>query len=408
MTVPDIRLCHDWLGSYLELTASLEAPESLHLWTGLVLLSAATRRKIYLDMQHGRVFPNMYIIIVAESARVRKSVAMDHGRDLLMDAIPDIRIMRDSMTSQGLIKSMNHRVSVIQGDRINEELRSDVAIFADEIANLFSYEKTRSAQMVIFLTRAYTCPAIYDHTTVRDATVRLHNLYPVLIGGTDPRNLKVLPEDAIGGLTGRLIWVVENTRRANNPGWKRDPRLTLERDLLREYLIHDLRRIANLSGEMQTEPTAMDFYDHWYEELSKKDSKDPDTDAFYHRCHTTALRLATLLSLSMSDTLVITMAQMKAAIALIELQLPVVKRVTMWSGSSQYEQHRAKFIHFMQNSNGITVRRLVLRHLGVSVEDFEKLTTTLVQDGTIEIAPMKVRGEVVIRLTKEGMESGAR
>lgn len=399
------RFVNDWLASYLEYTAEQEAPETIHLWTAFTVMSAATRRKVYLELDLGqptKVYPNLYVIIVAESARVRKSTAMDIGRDILIESIPDIRIMRDSMTSQGLIKSLNHKIQVIKDDKITEELRSDVAIFADEVANLFSYERTRSAQMVIFLTRAYGCPAIYDHTTVRDSTVRLHNLYPVLLGGTDPHNLKVLPEDAVGGLTGRLIWIIESQRRSNNPGWKRDAKRITQRKLLREYLIHDLQIISNLQGEITPTPDAMDLYERWYEELSKKDTKDPETDAFYQRCHTTALRLAMLLSISHDNSLSISDKQVAGAIALIEQQLPEIKRVTMWSGSSPFEQGRAKFINYLFKAGGLATRRTLLKHMGMSSDDFDKLTYTLIQDGSIEIPPMKVKNEVIIKLTKEG------
>jgi hypothetical protein len=326
---------------------------------------------------------------------------MDIGRDLLLDTLPEMKIMRDSMTSQGLIKSLNHKVQVIKDDKVTEELRSDVAIFADEIANLISYERTRASQMVIFLTRTYGCPSIYDHTTVRDSTVRLHNLYPVLLGGTDPRNLKVLPEDAVGGLTGRLIWIIEAQRRGNFSGWKRDPQRTLRRSLLREYLIHDLQRIAKLQGEMQVTPDAMALYDEWYLALSKKDAKDPETDAFYQRCHTTAQRLAILLSMSSSDSLVVGKDQMQAGITLIENQLPEIKRVMVWSGSSQYEQHRAKFINFLQKADKQrATRKSLLKHVGMPYEEFDKLVVTLVQDGSIEVPPIVIKGETWIRLLK--------
>ena len=398
----DRRLVPNWLGAYLDLTSDLEAKESLHLWTGFTVLASALRRKIYLDMEHGRVFPNLYVIIVAESAKARKSAAMDYGRNLLIDALPEIRIMRDSMTSQGLIKALNHKVQVVHDGKIREELRSDVSIFADEVANLFSYEKTRAAQMVIFLTRTYTCPAIYDHTTVRDSLVRLYNLYPVLLGGTDPRNLKVLPEEAVGGLTGRLIWVIATDRRANNSGWRKDRRKSLAKELLREYLIHDLQRISHLQGEMQVTDIAQEMYDEWYNELSTKNTKDPATDAFYHRCHTTALQIAMLMSISERDDLVVTPTHIRGAIALVEEQLPEVKRVSMWSGGSLYEQHRAKLLHYMQNQGGLALRRPLLKYMGMQAEDFEKLLTTLVQDGSIEPQAIMLRQDKVYKLTKDG------
>lgn len=402
MPLPDKRLLSNWIDSYIEYTAEQESPESLHLWTGLTLISASIRRRIVLEMEYGKIYPNLYVIIVAESARVRKSTAMDLGRDLLMDALPDVRIMRDSMTSQGLIKSLNHKVQVIKDDKITEELRSDVAIFADEVANLFSYERTRAAQMVIFLTRAYGCPGVYDHTTVRDSTVRLHNLYPTLLGGTDPRNLKVLPDEAVGGLTGRLIWVIESTRRKDNTGWKVDDKRAIKQKLLRECLIHDLQRIAQLQGEMSAEPEARSMYDDWYKKLSQKDTKNPTADAFYQRCHATALRVGSLLSVSAGDDLLITKGQMQKAIELIEAQLPENERISMWSGASVYEQSRAKYISFLQRLGGISTRRATLKHMGVNEEEFNKITGTLVSDGTLEQPFMSGR-EMVIKLTKEGM-----
>lgn len=401
--LPDGRLCEDWLTTYLRYNDEHEAPESLHKWTGLCVLSAAVRRQVYIELQFGatkRVYPNIYVIIVAESAKVRKSAAMDAGRDLLFEALPSTRIMRDSMTSQGLIKSMNHKVQVVDEGKIKEIMRSDVAIFADEVANLFSYDKLRAAQMVILLTRSYECPSVYDHTTARDSTIRLHNLYPVLLGGTDPSNLKVLPPEAVGGLTGRLIWIIENQKRLVNSGWKRNQHHATQQTLIRECLMRDLQRIAKLHGEMHVKPEAMDMYDKWYEELSKRDTRDPESDAFYHRCHTTALRLSILLSISESDSMVVTSQHMIEAIRLIEGLLPAVKRVIMWNGGSQFEQHRAKLINYLQKSNaGIALRRNTLAYVGITASEFDELCNTLAQSETIRC--FTVAGNAVIQLVTE-------
>jgi hypothetical protein len=395
----DKRLLDDWLSGYLEYTAQQESPESLHLWTALTIVSAALRRRVFIEHEYYKIYPNVYVIIVAESAKVRKSTAMDLGRDLLVDAVPEIKIMRDSMTSQGLIKALNKKTQVVTDGKISEELRSDVAIFADEVANLFSYDKTRSSQMVIFLTRSYSCPAIYDHTTARDSTVRLHNLYPVFLGGTDPHNLKVLPPDAVGGLTGRLIWVIERERRHNNPGWKRDNVEATRRKLIREMLVHDLQRIANLEGEMTATEEAMAYYDNWYEALSSRGNSDQNTDAFYQRCHTTALRLGMLRSISEGDSLQLSLSHMKAGITLIEQQLPEMQRVNMWAGSSNFEVLRAKYVSFLINvKDHLTTRSILLKHMGVMSDEFDKISYTLIQDGTITISDIKVKGQTIIKL----------
>lgn len=147
----------------------------------------------------------------------------------------------------------------------------------------------------------------------------------------------------------------------------------------------------------------MDHYTTWYAALAKQDAKDPETDAFYQRCHTTALRVAILLSISQSNSLVVSINHIQSAITYIEQQLPEIKRVTMWSGGSQFEQARAKYINFLQKmTNQITTRRILLKHMGMGAEEFDKLTLTLVQDGTVEVPPTRIgpHSEIAIRLTK--------
>ena len=406
MSDPEGRLTHDWLASYLDLTKDLEAKESLHLWTGFILLSAVVRRKLKLVMKHGIIYPNMYVIFVAKSARARKSSAMGFGRKLLEQALPDQRLMGNSMTSQGLIHALNQKVQIIKDDKIQEELQSDVAIFADEVSNLFSFDPKAAKSLTMFFTECYECPDIYTHTTVKDRVIKLFNLYPVLFGATDPRNLNAIPEQAAGGLIGRLIWIIESDRRKNSSGWINDEADALRTELLREYAIHDLIHISKLKGVMHASEKSMKLYDDWYEALSRKDPGDPNADAFYQRCHTTALRIAMLLSISQNDTLLISEKQMMAAITLIERQLPEVRNIVTLTGGSDFEQKRAKLIMFLQSaSGGIAFWRAALKHMGMLTADFVALLETLKIDGTIEIPPMKIRGDLTLKLTKNGYGS---
>jgi len=392
------RLLGDWLQSYLDVTSNLEAKESLHRWTGLVCLAAALRRKVHIEMEYGPVYPNLYVFIVAESAAARKTTAMVYGRKLLLQAFPDLQIFGDDMTPQGLIKYMYKKAP-----KDKKEPQGDFVLFSDELANLFGTERHRASKMVILLTTTYMCPDVYDHMTVRDSLERLYNLYPVVEAATDPKNLTVLPADAVAGLTGRIIWVIEKEKRHANPGWLKPlSREALERQALREALIHDLQHISGLQGIMTAEPDAEKMYSAWYELMSGKKTGDKNTDAFYHRCHATAIQLAQLLSISERDNLVISSVNMARAIKMIEDQLPEVRRVTKWSGTEKYEQQRTKYITYLEGTPGRrALRRNLLRHVGVTVDEFDQITLTLVEDGTIE--QPKVRGsEILIMLTENG------
>src|SRR3970282_852760 len=121
---PEGRHLDDWLTSYLDWSSGQESPESLHLWSAMSILAAATRRQIWLEMEYFTIFPNIYVVIVAESARVRKSSAMDMARDVFTDAFPQAHIFRDSGTAQGMIKKLNTKVDTTKDDKDNENRQS--------------------------------------------------------------------------------------------------------------------------------------------------------------------------------------------------------------------------------------------------------------------------------------------
>lgn len=395
----DKRLLDNWLAAYLEYTSDLESPESFHMWTALGTLSAATRRHTSLVMNYGTIYPNLYIIMVAASAELRKSTAANVGRKILLDTIVDINVMQDSMTSQGLTKSLNHKRSAMENGVVVEKLQSDVVIYADEVANLFSYDKLRAAQMSIFLTTTYECPDVYEHTTSRDNKIRLYNMYTTLIGCTDPKNLRTIPAETSDGLVGRLLWVIESKRRNANSGWVDDDKNQLRKQLLREALIHDLRRITQVHGAFKVETDARQYYDDWYYKLAKNENIDQDSKAFYHRCHATVLRIAMLLSLAKREDLTITLDDMHGGLTLINEQLPANQKLSVWKGATNYEALRAKYVSFLQAQPGkMAVRSKVLKHMGVVADEFDRVTATLAQDGTIAIADQKVGGHTVIKL----------
>src|SRR5262245_12930885 len=103
------RSLEKWIDAYLAFTEDQESPESFHLWTGLVLLSSALRRRVWLDRGWDGylVYPNIYVLFVAESALTRKSQAMDMGLPILQEAVPDIYMIGDSATPEGIIKHVN-------------------------------------------------------------------------------------------------------------------------------------------------------------------------------------------------------------------------------------------------------------------------------------------------------------
>ena len=397
-----MRALSNWLDSYLEYTSDQEAPEKLHLWAGFAIMAAALRRQVYMDRVFYKLFPNIYVLIVAESARVRKSVAMDMSVAMLREAVPEIMIMTGSTTPEGLIKHMNRTTVIKTEDPKHPIIRQDshVLIHADELATLFGYDRQRASRMAILLTEVYSSKDQHTHTTAKDGQVMLHNLYPTLLAATDPRNLKVLPEEAIGGLIGRLIIVTASQKRKQKTVWEADH----HRDTLQKALIIDLARISSLTGIVTVTPTARELFSTWYDKQSALEFNDPFLDAFHERAHDSALKLSMLLSISMGNDLVVTDKHMMGGIHFIEQQMPEFSRVVNWAGASVFQQNRARLIDLVRRSGGVSTRRIVLRSLKISSDDLTALESTLVQEGTLTATADVIRKEVIYKLSVDEMQ----
>lgn len=392
------RLLQDWLQSYLEYTAEQEAPEKIHLWTALTLLSASVRRQFYMDLVFYHLFPNIYVLIVAESARARKSVAMEMGIDILTEAVPDIFIMRGRMTPEGLVKSMNRSKTVIdqnRGGTIYED--SHVFIFADELATLFGYDRQSASRMSMLLTEIYASKREYPHTTASDGVWMLYNLYPTLLAATDPRNLKVLPEEAIAGLLGRLIFVVAGERRRST-AWADKKKIAASRTL-RAALVSDLQKVAALNGVCEPTEEAKVLFATWYDRINEHKVTDHRIEPFLARCHDTARKIAMLIGVSRSDRLVVEAEHMAGGIAIVEKLLPEALRVVHWTGATAFSQNRVQFIEALRRLGGYATRRAVLRAVGIPAEDLDIIENTLKQEGVVETRI--VGRELYYRLTGE-------
>lgn len=389
-----MRQLSDWLTAYLDYTKDHESPESFHFWTGVSLLSATTRRRIYMDrgMTQGRgayiLYPNVYIVIVADSARVRKSVPITMGMDLIQEAVPDVYILQDRMTSEGLVKHLNRTTTTKSpaGQSINLN-DSSTFIVADELATLLSYDRFAAARMSMLLTQGYNAQKHYSHLTAKDDRILLHNLYFTLLAATAPQNLKVIPEEATGGLIGRIIFITASKKRKRTAWPDRGS------DDLRLNLINDLAQIATLEGEIKVPHDSKEVFTKWYESQPDLDTSDARLAAFHERSHDTALKLAMLLSLSRSDDMIVKPEHIISGINIVETLIPDLPKTLTWTSQTEFGQGKARFIDILRRCGGKLSRSEMLRAMGVSADELNSIESTVVQSG--EVLVDKVKQKIV-------------
>lgn len=402
-----LRKCKGWLETYLDYTADQEPTDKLNFWVGATVLSAAVKRQIWMKRVRYVIYPNIYVFLIADSGEARKSQAMNVGMKLLQAADPDIFYVSGSMTPEGLIKHMNRQKNIVYkdetGGKIQQRVDSHVIIHMDEIAESFGYDRTRASRFTILLTKIYNAGDDQTHTIASEEQVRLKNLYPVVLGGSDPANLKVLPEDAIAGLVGRSIFVTES--KIKRPISWESPEESEKADKLYPLLREDLFKISQLRGEMKPTDEGREYFDEWYRELCAREITDPRTRRFRSRCHDTALKISMLLALSERDDLVVEQRHIKKGIEWIEQQMPEFANLQAWAATSVYAQNRARFIDFLRRQGGAGLRRQLMRYMSISLEEIIVLEQSLEQEHTLEV---KVAGrEVFYKLSDAELKKKA-
>ena len=84
-----MRKLHNWLDAYCEYTTDTESAPIFHKWVGLSMLAGVLRKKVWLSLGRIKIFPNLYVVLVAEPGVSRKSQSISYGVDILNE-IPNI------------------------------------------------------------------------------------------------------------------------------------------------------------------------------------------------------------------------------------------------------------------------------------------------------------------------------
>ena len=94
-----------WLEDYMEYTEDTESSMLFNKWVGISTIASALRKKVWLEVGRLKVFPNLYIVLVAEPGIARKSQAITYASSII-SGVSDIKVAADSTTAQSLFQEL--------------------------------------------------------------------------------------------------------------------------------------------------------------------------------------------------------------------------------------------------------------------------------------------------------------
>jgi hypothetical protein len=313
------RAVGHWVESYLDYTDETESAKVFHEWTAHSLIAGVLRKKCKLALGRINVYPNMYVVLVAEPGVARKSQAISYGTPFLQE-IPDIHTSADSVTREALLQDLE-TCAVDEPMPDGTSFRhTSLNIIAKEF-EIFLGQKTDNTKMLVLLTDLFDSQELpWKYRTKNAGNNLIPSVFINMLGATTPESLaSCLPPSAIGGgLTSRILFIFASGATKKVP----IPYVTPELIELRDKLQKDLFRISKISGVYTFNTEANQYWHDWYMAYDGMDQNriciDRSFDGWYSRKPMYILKMSQIASAAYKDELVITPDDLRYAIEKIE------------------------------------------------------------------------------------------
>jgi len=239
-------------------------------WSAISAVSGALERRCWNDNARGRLFPNVFVVLVSAPGIGKSTIIRDVRR--FWTKVSELIIAPTSTTRSALITFMADHKRIDVSSSLPQVVNS-ISCASEELTELVPEYDNAWMGM---LQQLYDCISPLQDITIAHKTRTLENSHMVLLAGTQPKYLDaLLPEQAYGmGLFSRLVLVYEGSWKYTDLWTKMDKSSRLE-----DFLIEDLNAIAKLQGNFFLSPEAIDY---WREHGPKQFAPAPDHPKLQH------------------------------------------------------------------------------------------------------------------------------
>lgn len=196
-----------FIGQYMEYMSVVETASAYDFWCAMWGIGVECGRDVFVDRPNSPVYLNWYVILAAESGTTRKSTAVSSITRLISS---DRQLLLTGKTSPEALEYLLHRES-------REHSRAAITFSISELVTILGREGYMST-MPGLLTDLYDSPAKrISPGTLKSGELQQENVYVNFLSASTPAWLvtAINPTVIEGGFTSRVIFVVEDDRKAS-------------------------------------------------------------------------------------------------------------------------------------------------------------------------------------------------
>lgn len=381
---------------YIAHTEMYESPLCFWNWSAYAAIAGVLRDNCYAVEGDGRLYPNVYILLLATSSVWRKNRPIVLCQQLVENA-KNTKIISGRTSIQAVLDELARTETDKKTGKITKS--GSATFFAKELAAGIVGDESA----VEILTDIYDYnPNAYRHSLRTGPSFTIDKVVLNMLSGTNEEMSKrfLTTTALLGGLLARTFLVVPRDsefREARSllKGNSEEDKLKEEMSVRSFNTIKEkLIEISNLRGEFLYTTEARETYDKWYGPFRNSYRNRNDGGGIVGRIHTNILKLAMILAAN-ELSLEITKDHIEEAITESLTLLPNYKSFAMTIGKSGIKEAGAIVLQTLQNSRNNFVSRKDLlwdNWHNFDSETFEKLMTTFEQAGMIVMVDRPVLG----------------
>lgn len=289
---------------FLKHTLPYESPDSFWRWSAYTAIAAVLRDNCYRQFGDSRIYPNIYTLVVADSAVHRKGAPVKLCEQLVK-AVNNTKLISGRSSIQGILDELARGETDKATGKI---LSGGSALFT---ASELSAGIVSDPEAIKILTDIYDFKDEYTSRLRGSGIFRVKNICFSLMAASNEELLRdVYDSKALfGGLLGRTFLVKPNEFRAANSLFGiSDTKKEME------LLVESLKSIARLAGEFIFTAEAEAAYENWYHPFRRTYEKKPDKSGILGRIHTGVIKVAMIICVDQTLSLRVEAAHIEESI----------------------------------------------------------------------------------------------
>src|SRR6267143_2042527 len=172
----------DFVSIFIDLTNKFESPTSFWKWSAYAAIAATLRFNCYLNWGTTKLYPNLYVLLLADSAAYRKDAGPELVEELLKE-LSHTKVITGRASWQGIVDELSQ-------DTGNKKTGIPIKhgagiIIALELTAMF----VEDSSLIKMMTEAYAFVPEYDYI-LRGGKTKIKNRCITLLGGSNETLLR--------------------------------------------------------------------------------------------------------------------------------------------------------------------------------------------------------------------------